>query len=868
MWQHLTALVVVPLLVTAALSTDAVRVRLAEVERSTAAQHLLTAGLQLDALRRAVDQEVLPTLTRAAVADDRTAQLAGFDDATRQQLLRSAPSTLSAARAVTDGALVAVEPVPATRVTRSVAERLHAVRAAADRGSSGVGALVSSYLEVSDVLRLAERAAAIEAASAGLSRRSAPAVNDVSLVVELTGLASRQLPLAFAASVLSGEEQAQVAASLRAATGSYARLAGDPAALSTPQLRASWVDLVGSTLPARVTAQLSSPTALDAASPDHLSAASLLQLRDASAVRDSVLTRLLRTAVTAATTASAADREVSQRALAGAVALCLLALVLSVTTTVVVARRTARPLRRLSDAARRALDGEPLDLPQRGPREVRDVGDALSRTAEGLHRVRQQAEAVARGDLQAALAQPAVPGRLGEVVQGSVEAMVRAVEARDALRAELVHRASHDPLTGLPNRAAAMAALAEALGRATGGEDAVAVLFVDLDGFKQVNDRCGHAAGDAVLCAVAARLRALLRSGDVVARLGGDEFVVVTEGLDAERARGLAERLVTAVSAPVELPLESGGRAPLVGASVGVALSPGARVSAERLLREADVAVYRAKALGRGCVVLHDDALQREEADRDAVAHDLRSALGGGVVGGGGGRLSVRWEPAVDAATGELLSWAAVPHWARQDGELAGDALAETAESAGLGRELGRWLLLGVTAQLAAYRWEVPVAVHLTADHAADEQLLEDVTDALVDSALPAGVLVVVVAEEAAADPAISWHLRALQALGVRTEVKGSGTTPLQDLPQLPVHGVTLPAGLAGTQDPAQRRVLALLTGVARQLGLVVVATGVETPEQLRWALDAGAHAVRGPLTGAPMTADDAVAWQRAYTAG
>ncbi len=854
MWQHLTALVVVPLLAAAAMSAVVVRTHHDQVEHAVAAQRLLAASLQLDGLRSAVDQEVLPTLTLAVAADDELAARAGLAPAAQAQLLRDVPVALDSARRVTDAALAAVDPLPATSVTGSVSGRLRAVRAAADQRSNTVTTLLTLYLQVSDVLRLAQRDAAVAATSTGLTARSAPAVNDVSLVVALAGHASRQLPLAFAAAVLEGEDRARVTDALRATTGSYTELAGQPATLSTSASRAAWTAAVGAPLPVRTSAALAAFAALDPTSPSRLSGPQLLGMSAASGIRDAVLTGLLRSQVQRAQTASAEDRAESERALAGAVWLCVLVLVLAVASTVVVARRTARPLRRLSDAARRVLEGEPLAPQRRGPREVREVGDALSRAAEGLHRVRRQAEAVARGDLDAALAQPAVPGRLGEVVQGSVEAMLRAVEARDALRAELSHRASHDPLTGLPNRAAATGALQAALGRAAAAEGSVAVLFVDLDGFKLVNDRCGHAAGDAVLCAVAARLLELLRDRDVVARMGGDEFVVVAEDVDAEGARALGERLVAAVSAPVELVVDGAVLAPRVGASVGVALSPGGRVGADRLLRKADVAVYRAKALGRGRVVLHDAELLREEAHRDAVAHDLRAALADPAAS----LLGLLWEPAVHPGSRELVSWVVVPRWTRAGTELRGEELVEAAEAAGLGRELGRWQLGAATAQLAAWGEGPPVSVRLTGRHAADERFLDDVTDALVRAALPARSLAVVVPEAAAADPRTVWHLRSLGVLGVHTAVTGSGTTPLQDLPGLPVRGVVLSPDMVDTADPARRQLLALVVGVARQLGLRVVATGVGTEEHLRRAVEAGADVVRGPLTGAPLTADDA----------
>ncbi len=844
-----------------ALSAGVVQSHLTRVQRAAAAHELLTASLELDAVHRAVDQELLPTLVVTVIGDEAASARAGFSPLERARMEQDAPQALAQARTLTDRALEAVVPARATVVAPAVAEQLRTVRAAVDGGLSSLPDQLHAYLGASDAVRLAEARASVRAASAGPSPHSAPSVHDVALVTELAGHASRQLPLAFAAAVLTGGDQALAEVALEEATGSYGHLVRQREALSTPALRDAWAQATGSPV----------STSIDAASVRHVDASTALSLGAASGVRDAELTRLLRGAVRAALAASDADRAASERALTASVLLCVLVLVLAGASTVVAARRTARPLRRLSEAARRALDGEPLDLPRRGPREVREVGDALRSTADGLHRVRLQAEAVARGDLRTALDQPPAPGLLAAAVQESLESVAHAVAARDALRAELVHRATHDPLTGLPNRAAALAALDAAVRRVATGGGPVAVLFVDLDGFKQVNDRCGHAAGDEVLRTTASRLRDQLRQDDVVARIGGDEFVVVAHGLDPDGARALGERLVAVVAEPLELDVDGTLRTPSIGASVGLVVSADGRATPARLLRKADTAVYRAKALGRGCVVVHDDELLREEAERDAVAHDLRAALAAGA-------LEVRYEPVVHPASGALLAWQVWPHWERAGSALAGCAVVAVAEAAGLGRDLGRWLLHAAAVQSSLWRAEpgdpgsgpggVPFAVELSGAHAADGRLLDDVSDALVTAELPGEAAVVCVAEASATDPAVVGNLRALRVAGVLAALEASGSTPVADLPALPVSALTLAAGLVGSDDPAQALVLDLVASAAQRLGLAVAATGVATDEQLRRAVAAGATAVRGPLVAAPMAAEAAAAWRPTLTAG
>jgi diguanylate cyclase (GGDEF)-like protein len=230
-------------------------------------------------------------------------------------------------------------------------------------------------------------------------------------------------------------------------------------------------------------------------------------------------------------------------------------------------------------------------------------------------------------------------------MNASINQLQAANEQRERLQEDLTHQAAHDSLTGLANRAQAMQLIRGALSRGQRSQESIGLLFVDLDGFKRINDDLGHAAGDEVLRAVAKLMQSEVRGGDTVARLGGDEFVVLLEPLGGQAdAVRVADRLVAAVSQPVVL---AGGRVVRVGASVGVALSQPGLIDPEALLHEADVAVYRAKSTGRGHTEVFDLDLRRELDDRTRRAG---CALPTDCAGGHGGRRGLRGAGALEPA--------------------------------------------------------------------------------------------------------------------------------------------------------------------------------------------------------------------------
>lgn len=308
--------------------------------------------------------------------------------------------------------------------------------------------------------------------------------------------------------------------------------------------------------------------------------------------------------------AASADRvgDAARKRAVFAVAAAALVILVTSLATALIARSIGRPLRRLSIGAEQFRAGslDEVQLPDRGPREVRHVVGTLREVVENLRVVEAQLGALASGDLDEPILDAPVPGRIGESLHGSVARLSESLHEREALATRLAHEATHDALTALPNRSAASGeiARAQARGRRAGGT--VALFYIDLDDFKSVNDNHGHDAGDTVLRVTASRLLDTVRAGDFVARIGGDEFLVITERADDRHGLvELAERIVEAISCPIPV----GAATTRVGASVGIAVA-GEDADADSLLRSADLAGYEAKANGRGRVEVFDDALR------------------------------------------------------------------------------------------------------------------------------------------------------------------------------------------------------------------------------------------------------------------
>jgi diguanylate cyclase (GGDEF)-like protein/PAS domain S-box-containing protein len=391
----------------------------------------------------------------------------------------------------------------------------------------------------------------------------------------------------------------------------------------------------------------------------------------------------------------------------------------------------------------------------------------------------------------------------------------------DLVRAEarIRHLAQHDPLTDLPNRTLFQDRLGHAIALARRRGTRVALLCVDLDDFKAINDGLGHAAGDLLLCTVARRMRESAREVDTIARLGGDEFAIVQPDLaTAEGAVALAERLVGALAEPLDLLNER----VVTTASIGIALCPDDGEDAEVLLRHADLALYRAKSLGRNGFQLYRPALGHEHASQRRLQDQLREAIETDT-------LRVDLCPEVDLVGGRPAGALVVPGWGTPEtGAVAPAAILAVAERHGLGARLVRCLLRGACALAAGWRaaghGSCRVDVELTADELERGSLAEEVAAIATAAGLTPAALGLVVHEPAARSTAARATLARLRAAGVRLTVAARGLAlgALVGPDALPVDRVRLDATLV--DEAGDGPALAAVVGFAHALGLSVVA--------------------------------------------
>ena len=401
-------------------------------------------------------------------------------------------------------------------------------------------------------------------------------------------------------------------------------------------------------------------------------------------------------------------------------------------------------------------------------------------------------------------------------------------------RRHLAHQARHDPLTGLSNRIVLGERLTAAVARAaTDGGPEPALLLVDLDGFKAINDSLGHAAGDELLVAVGQRLRACAGPRDTAARLGGDEFAMLLDAVAGPaEVSAFAERLLERLAVPMPL---TGGES-TVRASIGGAVAdPGDRADAERLLRDADVALYAAKADGRGRFRLADEHLRARARDQMVLDGELRGALARD-------ELEVHYQPIVELATGRVTGAEALLRWRHPvRGLLPPGTFLPSAEAAGLMPDLDRWVMLQACRQAARWRRTAPdfsVSVNISAGHLTTTTLVRDVTRALDDAGLPPEALALELTETALVTDttAAAALLAELAELGVRVALDdfGTGYSSLAYLRSLPIHTIKIDRsfvsglGDGAANDAVTRAVLDL----AGTLGLHQVAEGVETADQ------------------------------------
>jgi diguanylate cyclase (GGDEF)-like protein len=428
---------------------------------------------------------------------------------------------------------------------------------------------------------------------------------------------------------------------------------------------------------------------------------------------------------------------------------------------------------------------------------------------------------------------------------GSDISSVRAAEVRSA------HQARHDFLTGLPNRVLFLEALRSACERSAALEQTFALLALDLDGFKSVNDKLGHASGDEVLRAVAGRLRGTIRDGDLVARMGGDEFMLLVPDATVEMAAGLARRLIGVLSAPVSI--DSVGV--FVGVSIGIALSPSAGEYPDDLLQHADLALYSAKNAGRGTYRFFEAELESNVKERRSLLRDLRQAKRHG-------ELRVYFQPVVSAQTLAVRGFEALLRWDHpQRGLVLPGQIIPLAEEAGLIGEIGEWVLRDACAQAATWPSGLRVAVNVSASQLRDRGLVAQVASALAASGLPASRLELEITESVFMEAAIPTAdvLRRIRDSGVRIALDdfGIGFSSLGYLRDLPVDKIKIDGTFVrnmGT-DACSAAIVHMVIGLAASLGAATTAEGVETVEQFLPLRNQGCTEIQGFLFGRPMPA-------------
>ncbi|WP_432510402.1 EAL domain-containing protein [Kineococcus sp. SYSU DK001] len=865
--RSLFALVLVPVAGLVGFMGHAVDQQAARARATATAAQDVRSAVALDAVRAAVAREVVPVLGRAVLQDPQAASSVGVDPGALTPLSATAAPALAAQRHAvqlgTDAAVAAAAGTGAQDRARAAQRTVRQLRASTADGDllavfAGYRELAADLAtEVDDLLRSAR--------TAGLDGAGTGALTDLQLVSRASALASAEVPLFFAAA--RGQAGPADREAFLTAWGGYRGAAAEVEAQGSPHLVRAWRAATSSPGAVAVDGPLRA-AALGGPTP---SLPGFVGLAAANGTRDAALREVVETTGTRATDTARAPVVHAERTLRLLVALCALIVVGSLVAALLLRRWIAAPLSRLAAQARAVSDGVLVDVDEGGPLEVRTVARGLAATVDTLRRVRDQAQAVADGTLDAEVVHRPVRGALGEVVHASVQQMVGALHERERLRAVLAHQATHDALTGLPNRARAGELISAALDRAARHPDdpsaRVGLLFVDLDHFKAVNDTHGHTAGDQLLRVVGARMSACLVDGPGVgagfegalARLGGDEFVVVVERAgDQGRLVDLATRLLDAVCAPVELSGRHAGARVRVGASIGVATSPPGGCSAERLLVEADAAAYRAKSAGRGTVEVFDDALRRDIAHRTALEEALRTGLDAG-------ELVLHYQPVVDLTSSAVTGVEALVRWDRPGHGLVGpDHFVAVAEDSDLVCDLGRWALLTATAQLAAWDAEggalagIGAAVNVSGRHLAQPRLLGDVAVACAGAGLAPERLTLEITETVLVDePTAREHLRALRALGVKVALDdfGTGYTSIGQLSRLPVDVLKIDRSFIASGDRAHADLVQLVVGAAHSFLLGVVAEGVEQDDQLQALRALGCDAAQGFLLGRPRPA-------------
>lgn len=453
----------------------------------------------------------------------------------------------------------------------------------------------------------------------------------------------------------------------------------------------------------------------------------------------------------------------------------------------------------------------------------------------------------------------AVRNSLGEITH--YVSVISDITSRKQLEERLSYQANHDPLTRLPNRTLFHERLQRAVARAQRNQSLVALLFIDLDRFKQVNDTMGHLAGDLLLQQVSERLTGATRQGDTVARLSGDEFTVILEDVqDPRDAAVVSHKILRMMAEPFDL----AGQEANISSSIGVALFPADAGDPQSLIKLADAAMYRAKHMGRNGCQFHSEAVNAQAFERLALENALRKALERN-------EFLIHYQPIFDFNSGAVVAVEALLRWRHPEvGMVVPSQFLPLAEETGLILPIGRWVLETACAQTRVWRDgghpDLAVHVNLSGRQLRQPDLVEGVAAALENAGLPPKALVLEVPESSVVDKGqetgtLFMRFAAL-GLGLAIDDFGAGYSSFAFLRRLPAKVLKMAQNfvrnVANSSDDSE--IATAIVAVARGLHMSVVAPGVETAEQLAFLSSFGCDRVQGFLLARPMPAEEVTA--------
>jgi len=420
--------------------------------------------------------------------------------------------------------------------------------------------------------------------------------------------------------------------------------------------------------------------------------------------------------------------------------------------------------------------------------------------------------------------------------------------------------AHHDMLTGLPNRVQLRQRIPELIDRHAETQLLTAFMMIDLDGFKGVNDTLGHDVGDELLIEVARRLQGMVREADFVARLGGDEFVILLPGLrQADAAEPLAQRVLQRLAEPVQL----GDHRLRIGASIGIAFHPQDAQDGDALFKHADIALYAAKAAGRGTFRYFNTQMIYTVTEQRLLESGLRRALDNR-------DLEIHFQPMFAGGSLELAGFEALARWRHPTrGYISPETFIRVAEDCGLINLLGRWVIAEACTAAAAWQPQCRIAVNVSPMQLRDGRLQDDIAAILQRTGLPARLLEIEVTESVMADnnQTVLGTLHALKAMGIRIALDdfGTGYSSLSYLRRFPFDKIKIDKSFVQGQsnDQGVRVILEAILSMCHNLGLAVVGEGVETQQQLAMLRQGGCTELQGYLLGRPMPANAVDAFLR-----